>query len=128
MQSSYQHHVRNYHPYCQPSLDIPGQGSASVEMISRCHVAPLLRPRPAGQTQRCSVRLMSELFDIAIIGAGFAGLSTAESLATRGYRVALLEARGRVGGRKTPHRWWLWRSGSILVEGAGQTRGAPPTS
>jgi squalene-associated FAD-dependent desaturase len=40
-------------------------------------------------------------FDVAIIGAGFAGLSTAVRLARRGARAIVLEARSRLGGRAT---------------------------
>lgn len=39
------------------------------------------------------------MYDAAIVGAGAAGLAAAESLANRGARVLLLEARDRFGGR-----------------------------
>jgi hydroxysqualene dehydroxylase len=40
-------------------------------------------------------------YDVIVIGAGFAGLSTAARLVRRGARVLVLEARGRLGGRAT---------------------------
>ena len=41
--------------------------------------------------------------DVIVIGAGFAGLSAAVRLARRGARVAVLEARGGLGGRATAY-------------------------
>lgn len=37
--------------------------------------------------------------DVVILGAGIAGLAAAAELSRRGYKVSLLEARGRTGGR-----------------------------
>lgn len=42
---------------------------------------------------------MDELFDVAVIGAGMAGIIAARDLSVKGYKVALLEARDRLGGR-----------------------------
>ena len=43
-------------------------------------------------------------FDVAVIGAGVAGLAAASALAERGKRVVVLEARGELGGRATAFR------------------------
>src|SRR5262249_40138182 len=43
-------------------------------------------------------------FDVAVIGAGVAGLAAASALAERGKRVIVLEARGEPGGRATAFR------------------------
>jgi phytoene dehydrogenase-like protein len=42
---------------------------------------------------------VSDAFDVVVIGAGFAGLRAARDLSDAGVRVALLEARDRIGGR-----------------------------
>ncbi len=43
-------------------------------------------------------------FDVVVVGGGFAGLSAAVDLVSRGARVAVLESRPRLGGRATSYR------------------------
>ena len=45
------------------------------------------------------------MVDVAIVGAGLAGLRCAEELVARGAEVVVLEARHRVGGRVFSHRF-----------------------
>lgn len=40
-----------------------------------------------------------EIFDVVVIGAGFAGVTAARELKNYGYKVVVLEARDRIGGR-----------------------------
>lgn len=42
--------------------------------------------------------------DVAVVGAGVAGLAAARELRDRGLRVTVLEARSRIGGRILTHR------------------------
>jgi hydroxysqualene dehydroxylase len=46
---------------------------------------------------------MRDSSEVIVIGAGFAGLSAAAALAAQGFRVRVLEARGRLGGRASAH-------------------------
>jgi monoamine oxidase len=55
----------------------------------------LLAGLPAGALARRRVRHA----DVAVAGAGYAGLTAARELVRRGYSVVVLEARNRVGGR-----------------------------
>jgi monoamine oxidase len=54
-------------------------------------------------------------YDVLVLGAGIAGLAAARALAQAGRRVALVEARDRVGGRiHTEHAFLDGRSGSTV--------------
>ena len=46
-------------------------------------------------------QLSAREFDVAVVGAGVAGLAAATALAEAGRRVLVLEARGVLGGRAT---------------------------
>nr|CDI56275.1 flavin containing amine oxidoreductase [Melanopsichium pennsylvanicum 4] len=47
----------------------------------------------------------SNILDVLIIGAGWSGLSAALKLSQAGRKVAILEARERIGGRAFTHTW-----------------------
>src|ERR1700733_1833149 len=66
-------------------------------------------------------------FDIAILGAGVAGLAAGRVLARSGLRIAIIEARTRVGGRVFTTQVSAWAgTGQIPVElGAEFVHGLP---
>lgn len=46
-----------------------------------------------------NVQSSETIYDVVVVGAGYAGLTAARDLTTSGYNVLLLEARDRIGGR-----------------------------
>jgi monoamine oxidase len=66
-----------------------------------------------------------EFFDVAIVGAGLAGLTAARELTKAGInRIVVFDARGRVGGRTVNHDIGKGR----VVEGGGQWVGPTQTA
>jgi monoamine oxidase len=58
--------------------------------------AATLAPRTASAAHR---KNLPQQADVAVVGAGFAGMIAAKNLVHSGKRVVILEARDRVGGR-----------------------------
>jgi monoamine oxidase len=74
---------------------------------------------------------MQREYDVLIVGAGIAGLAAARELAQAGRRVALIEARDRIGGRIFTRALETRRderkgSSSVVELGAEFVHGLPP--
>jgi len=68
-------------------------------------------------------------YDVLTLGAGAAGLAAARMLAEAGMRVAVVEARGRIGGRIFTEHVHLGNSARFPVElGAEFVHGLPPVT
>lgn len=67
---------------------------------------------------------MMQLYDVAVVGAGMAGIIAARDLSQRGYSVVLLEARNQIGGRTRVERHF----GNLNLEmGGGYMHWTQPT-
>lgn len=62
--------------------------------------------------------------DVAVVGAGLAGLTAAREFRRHGLRVCMVEARDRVGGRTLDHPI----GGGHVAEGGGQWAGPTQTA
>jgi monoamine oxidase len=69
-------------------------------------------------------------YDVLVLGAGIAGLAAARALADAGRRVAVVEARGRIGGRIFTHHVLTRNPGEpVSIElGAEFIHGLPPVT
>src|ERR1700675_1660733 len=69
------------------ALKLLGSGATALVAVDRLHAVEVSNP------------IASTRSDVVVVGAGFAGLSAARTLVRQGKKVAVLEARDRVGGR-----------------------------
>src|SRR6476659_4573200 len=84
-----------------------GRGAAYMAM----ETLGLALPTPAGAENFALPRGSGNGRSVVILGAGIAGLVSAYELQRAGYRVTVLEARDRVGGRA-----WTIRGGDRIVQ------------
>ncbi len=90
-------------------------------MTSAAAAATLSTPEARGED--LDAILPDREVDVAIVGAGLAGLTAARELMKDGQSVCVLEARDRVGGRTLDHPI----GGGHVVEGGGQWVGPGQT-
>src|SRR5690349_9171923 len=84
-----------------------GLGAAYMAM----ETLGLAIPTPVGAENFRLAPASGNRRSVVILGAGIAGLVSAYELERAGYRVTLLEARNRVGGRA-----WTIRGGDRIVQ------------
>jgi monoamine oxidase len=86
---------------------VGGSGAAYVAM----QTLGLVAPTPAGAENFSLPHGSGAARSVVILGAGIAGLISAYELQKAGYRVTVLEARDRIGGRS-----WTIRGGDRIVQ------------
>lgn len=86
---------------------VGGFGAAYMAM----ETLGLAAPTPAGAENFALPRAAGDGRSVVILGAGIAGLVSAYELQKAGYRVTVLEARDRIGGRV-----WTIRGGDTIVQ------------
>jgi monoamine oxidase len=86
---------------------VGGLGAAYMAM----ETLGLAIPTPAGAENFALPPRSGNGRSVVILGAGIAGLISAYELQRAGYRVTVLEARNRIGGRS-----WTIRGGDRIVQ------------
>lgn len=90
-------------------------------MSTAAMAVPLGGPEPSRESPHA--KLPDRTVDVAIVGAGLAGLTAVRELVKNGMSVCVLEARDRVGGRTLDHPI----GGGDVVEGGWQWTGPGQT-
>ena len=88
--------------------------------------APATARRPTPPKHRHGNAPIPKRADVAIVGAGLAGLTAARLLAAAGVDVLVLEARNRVGGRTLNHPLASGRVIEVGGQWVGPLPGEPP--
>ena len=92
-------------------LERIGQAGGLSATYTAMEVLGLAVPTPAGAENFSLPPWSGKGRSVVILGAGIAGLVSAYELSRAGYRVTVLEARDRIGGRS-----WTIRGGDRIVQ------------
>ena len=79
----------------RPDKKLPSRRAILATAAAGVMTSSIARAHPGGAPSR----LGPDDYDAIIVGAGFAGLTAARELKHHGYKVLILEARDRIGGR-----------------------------
>ncbi|WP_431883501.1 flavin monoamine oxidase family protein [Micromonospora gifhornensis] len=103
------------------AVGVSGGAGVLYSTMAALGLAPVAQAAPAFRAPNRSDFTLTgrSAKSVLILGAGVAGLATAYELAKAGYRVQILEARNRPGGRN-----WTVRGGTVETDLDGQTQRA----